>query len=47
VLAARILIEEHRIYPEAVGLVLAGGWRLDGRRFVVPEGAYHTPGSSR
>ena len=33
-LAARILIEEHKLYPEAIGLVLAGGWRLDGRRFV-------------
>ena len=33
-LAARILIEEHRIYPEAVQLVLAGGWRIEGRRFV-------------
>ena len=32
-LSARILIEEHRIYPEAVKLVLAGGWRIDGRRF--------------
>jgi len=33
-LAARILVEEHRIYPEAVARVLAGGWRIDGRRFV-------------
>lgn len=33
-LAARILEEEHRAYPEAVSLVLAGGWRLDGRRFL-------------
>lgn len=33
-LAARILVEEHRIYPEAIRLVLNGGWRLDGRRFV-------------
>jgi phosphoribosylglycinamide formyltransferase-1 len=33
-LAARILIEEHRIYPEAVQLVLDGGWRVEGRRFV-------------
>jgi phosphoribosylglycinamide formyltransferase-1 len=33
-LAARILAEEHRIYPEAIGLVLDGGWRIDGRRFV-------------
>ncbi len=32
-LAARILKEEHRIYPEAVELVLDGGWTLDGRRF--------------
>ena len=32
-LAARILIEEHRIYPEAVGDVLDGGWTIDGRRF--------------
>ena len=34
-LAARILEEEHRAYPEAVRIVLDGGWRLDGRRFVV------------
>jgi phosphoribosylglycinamide formyltransferase-1 len=33
-LAARILVEEHRIYPEAVQLVLDGGWRVEGRRFV-------------
>jgi phosphoribosylglycinamide formyltransferase-1 len=33
-LSARILIEEHRIYPEAVKRVLAGRWRLEGRRFV-------------
>jgi phosphoribosylglycinamide formyltransferase 1 len=33
-LAARILIEEHRIYPAAIGLVLNGGWRIEGRRFV-------------
>lgn len=32
-LAARILVEEHRIYPEAVALVLDGGWTIDGRRF--------------
>ncbi len=33
-LAARILVEEHRIYPEAIGIMLDGGWRIDGRRFV-------------
>jgi phosphoribosylglycinamide formyltransferase-1 len=32
-LAARILEVEHRIYPEAAGLVLDGGWAIDGRRF--------------
>jgi phosphoribosylglycinamide formyltransferase 1 len=36
-LAARILLEEHRAYPEAVKIVLSGRWRLDGRRVV--EGA--------
>ena len=36
-LAARILIEEHRIYPEAVKAVLDGGWELEGRRFVKKE----------
>jgi phosphoribosylglycinamide formyltransferase-1 len=33
-LAARILVEEHRLLPAAVARVLAGGWRVDGRRFV-------------
>jgi phosphoribosylglycinamide formyltransferase 1 len=33
-LAARILFEEHRLYPEAVALLLGGGWRVDGRRFI-------------
>jgi phosphoribosylglycinamide formyltransferase-1 len=35
-LAARILVEEHRLYPEAVKRVLAGGWHVDGRRVVFP-----------
>ena len=34
VLAARILIEEHQIYPEAAQIILDGGWRIEGRRFV-------------
>jgi phosphoribosylglycinamide formyltransferase 1 len=33
-LSARILVEEHRIYPEAIRLVLSGGWTIDGRRFL-------------
>ncbi len=31
-LAARILREEHRIYTEAIRLVLSGKYRIDGRR---------------
>jgi phosphoribosylglycinamide formyltransferase 1 len=33
-LSARILEQEHLAYPEAVGVVLNGGWQVDGRRFV-------------
>ena len=33
-LAARILLEEHRLYPEAVRIVLDGRWKLEGRRFL-------------
>ena len=38
-LAARILEQEHVAYPEAVGLVLDGGWTIDGRRFRRPTAA--------
>ena len=34
-LAERILVEEHRIYPEAVQRVLDGEWTLTGRRFLL------------
>lgn len=33
-LAARILEREHHLYPMAIQLLLNGGWRIDGRRFV-------------
>ncbi len=33
-LAARILEEEHGAYPDAVQMILDGGWRVEGRRFV-------------
>jgi len=33
-LSARILIEEHRLYPAAIQRVLDGGWIVRGRRFV-------------
>ena len=38
-LSARALVEEHRAYAEAVGTVLDGGWRVEGRRFVRPGNA--------
>jgi phosphoribosylglycinamide formyltransferase-1 len=41
-LAARILVEEHRLYPEAIRLVLEGGWRIEGRRFAA-AGAARVP----
>lgn len=34
-LAARILAEEHRIYSEAIRIILSGRWRIDGRRVVL------------
>jgi phosphoribosylglycinamide formyltransferase-1 len=34
-LAARILAVEHRLYPEAIQLILDGGWRVVGRRVLV------------
>ena len=38
--AARILVEEHRIYPEAVGLYFAGRIEVRGRRvFILEPGA--------
>ena len=33
-LAARILVEEHRIYAEAIALVLSGRYRIAGRRVI-------------
>ncbi len=33
-LSARILIEEHRLYPDAVRVVLDPGWTVQGRRFL-------------
>ena len=35
VLAARILIEEHKLYPEAIRTMLDGGWRVEGRKFLL------------
>jgi phosphoribosylglycinamide formyltransferase-1 len=45
-LSERILVEEHRIYPDAIRIVLDGGWRIEGRRFVRRELA-RAPGATR
>jgi phosphoribosylglycinamide formyltransferase-1 len=34
-LAARILREEHRLYPEAIRIVLSGEFRIEGRRVIL------------
>jgi phosphoribosylglycinamide formyltransferase-1 len=34
-LAARILVEEHRIYPEAIQIVVTGAWSIEGRRITI------------
>jgi phosphoribosylglycinamide formyltransferase 1 len=33
-LAARILVEEHRIYPEAIALAISRKFRIEGRRVI-------------
>ncbi len=34
-LSARILEEEHRLYTEAIRIVLSGRWRIEGRRVLI------------
>ena len=36
-LAARILREEHRIYPEAINIVLSGKFRIERRRVILTD----------
>jgi phosphoribosylglycinamide formyltransferase-1 len=38
-LSKRILAEEHRIYSEAIGIVLSGEYRIDGRRVLRESGS--------
>ena len=42
-LAARILIEEHKLYPDAIRTVLDGGWRVEGRRFRLTRAGEDSP----
>jgi phosphoribosylglycinamide formyltransferase-1 len=37
-LAARILLEEHLLYPEALVLVVRCSCRIEGRRVIIKEG---------
>ena len=39
-LSERILAEEHRIYSQAVRIVLEGSFRIDGRRVIIFSGAH-------
>jgi phosphoribosylglycinamide formyltransferase-1 len=43
-LAARVLAEEHRAYPEAVKIVLDEAWTVEGRRFLRPVRAGEVSG---
>lgn len=36
-LSKRILEEEHQVYPRALGLMIRGSWRIEGRRVVFLE----------
>ena len=36
-LAARILSKSIELYPEAIRTVLDGGWRVEGRRFMLRQ----------
>ena len=44
-LSARILVEEHRLYPEAIRLMLDGGWRLKGGASFRRSSCRCTPGA--
>ena len=45
-LAARILIEEHRLFPEAIRTVLDGGWRVEGRRLLLRRVSGDSPSAA-
>jgi phosphoribosylglycinamide formyltransferase-1 len=44
-LAARILKEEHRIYTEAVRIVLEGRYKMEGRRVILSPAVNSATGS--
>jgi phosphoribosylglycinamide formyltransferase-1 len=42
-LSARILEQEHRIYSEALRIVIAGAYRIEGRRVILQEAVSRRP----
>ncbi len=36
-LSSRILEQEHRIYSDAIGIMLSGKYQIDGRRVILPK----------
>ena len=42
-LSARILEQEHRIYSEALRIVISGNYRIEGRRVILEEAVSHRP----
>jgi phosphoribosylglycinamide formyltransferase-1 len=42
-LSTRILVEEHRLYPQAVAMMLSGQWRVAGRRLIRAHLKDHRP----
>jgi phosphoribosylglycinamide formyltransferase 1 len=46
-LAARILVEEHRAYVDAIAMMLEGSWRLEGRRFIQHRSRQSLPANPR
>jgi phosphoribosylglycinamide formyltransferase-1 len=45
-LSARVLAEEHRIYSEAIGLVVSGRYRIEGRRVIQTAAQSADPAAS-
>ena len=39
----KILAGLHKLYPDAIRTVLDGGWRIDGRRFLLKRAAEGSP----
>ncbi len=45
-IAERVLIEEHRLYPETLGLLAMGCFRIEGSRAILESGSLETVGGA-